>query len=237
MFANPVKLSPLALLAIACGGTEPPEALAPIQAARLLVFADPPGQSFEDSLEVQLSTNEPAEIYYTLDGTVPGDHAERYQGAIKIEAQTLLTFVARADDGSWSESVVELYKRERALVAPGIARRALALSNDNLFFGARPGEGEMRARVLIRSVGTEDTMLNFAGIGSTGGQFYEPEVFRLVTQLDYPVRMPPGATLELEVAYSPRPILRSAGLFIGSNDIRVEDGLHLVNLTGRIQPF
>jgi len=51
----------------------------------------PNGGSFDEPVEVSLSSDEPgAEIRYTLDGSVPGTSDPRYQGPIKITAPTVL---------------------------------------------------------------------------------------------------------------------------------------------------
>ena len=51
----------------------------------------PSGGSFEHSVDVSLTSDEPgAEIRYTLDGSVPGTSDPRYEGPIKLTAPTVL---------------------------------------------------------------------------------------------------------------------------------------------------
>jgi len=64
----------------------------------------PRGGTFEQPVEVSLSSDEPgAEIHYTLDGSVPGTSDPRYQGPIELSAATVLR--ARAYKDGFTRSI------------------------------------------------------------------------------------------------------------------------------------
>jgi len=65
----------------------------------------PSGGTFEQPVEVSLSSDEPgAQIHYTLDGSVPGTSDPRYQGPIKLAAPTVLR--TRAYKDGFTRSIV-----------------------------------------------------------------------------------------------------------------------------------
>ena len=73
--------------------------------------ATPSGGTYGSEQTVTLSSStENAEIYYTIDGTVPISSSPRYTSAIKISVDTTLTAIAVRADMDSSEIMVEEYK-------------------------------------------------------------------------------------------------------------------------------
>ncbi len=67
---------------------------------------EPQGGTFGGDRYVELSTETPdAEIYYTLDGSTPGDDDYRYDGLIELDEDTNIRTVAVADDTADSRVV------------------------------------------------------------------------------------------------------------------------------------
>ncbi|MGD8353726.1 MAG: chitobiase/beta-hexosaminidase C-terminal domain-containing protein, partial [Pseudomonadota bacterium] len=54
----------------------------------------PPGGSYSGRIRVKIEPSEPADIYYTLDGSVPTDSSMHYKGPITINKNTTLSFFA-----------------------------------------------------------------------------------------------------------------------------------------------
>jgi hypothetical protein len=54
----------------------------------------PPGGRYSGRIRVKIETSEPADIYYTLDGTVPDENSTRYEGPISIEKNAVLSYLA-----------------------------------------------------------------------------------------------------------------------------------------------
>jgi uncharacterized repeat protein (TIGR03806 family) len=66
----------------------------------------PSGGTFEQAVEVSLSSDEPgAQIRYTLDGSVPGTSDPIYQGPIKVDAPTVLR--ARTYKEGFTRSIID----------------------------------------------------------------------------------------------------------------------------------
>lgn len=229
--ASPVLLGPLAC------GPEPEEPLRTIQTSDFRVSASPRGQTFEGSISVALESDRPAQVYYTLGGASPtGEGAQLYEGPILLEEQSLLTFVGVTDDGVWSTPQVELYTKKEEARSATPQRRALSISTDILYFEARHGDDIQRRSLRIRSVGLERVRLSRVGIGvSQGGwAFYEPDVFTLEDPIADDHDLWPGQELELAVRYQPSETIRGAALYLQTDDTRVTDGLHVIQLWGRI---
>lgn len=54
----------------------------------------PPGGRYSGRIRVKIETSEPADVYYTLDGTTPDEKSERYEGPVSIEKNAVLSYVA-----------------------------------------------------------------------------------------------------------------------------------------------
>jgi hypothetical protein len=236
MDSRPLTLMvPCFVLAAGCGG-DPSAAGLDAHPGPLEVRADPPGGTFEGALHVEITASAPSRIFYTLDGSPPtGPSALEYDGPVAIEQAALLTFVAVDERGVWSNPRVELYAESRPSTPSAVPRRALALDRDAIFFHVEDGEAAPE-RVRLRSVGLEPVRVLMAGIASHAGGafFFEDGVFSLENPLPGPVALAPGEALELELRYRPTETLRGAALMVLSEDERTPDGVHVVQLWGRI---
>ncbi|TWI65541.1 chitobiase/beta-hexosaminidase-like protein [Desulfobotulus alkaliphilus] len=76
-----------------------------------LVSATPPGGRFADTLRVELSANEPADIYYTLDGTLPSEASLPYTEPLVFDETRTLRFIAVDRAGNLSAPVTETYTK------------------------------------------------------------------------------------------------------------------------------
>ncbi len=73
--------------------------------------ADPPGGAFTGVIEVTLVASEPADIFYTLDGSTPDTNSTPYTGPIVIEESTVLKAIAIDEAGNISDILTETYSR------------------------------------------------------------------------------------------------------------------------------
>jgi poly(hydroxyalkanoate) depolymerase family esterase len=71
--------------------------------------ADPASGTFNSSVDVQLSTNEPATIYYTTDGTTPTTSSPTYSGAFTFTTDTTLKFFSVDGSGNQEDTNTESY--------------------------------------------------------------------------------------------------------------------------------
>ena len=198
--------------------------------------ADPPGHTFQDSVDISLTSPETAEIFYTLDGSSPGEDGIRYRGPITLDHNALLTFVAK-DGALWSQQGSELYERKVETVAPELQARVLTVDDDNVVFSARRGEDVlMRRSVRIKSVGLQQVRLEgiFVDANPDSWSFWEPGIFEMESPQVLPEYLAPGESIDLVVTYTPTETLRTAMIFIVSDDQRTRDGTVRVSLAGRI---
>lgn len=231
-FLLTLVLSPL----VACGGEETPSSTESRRSA-LLVSANPPGGTYTEALEVTLDSGGVGDIYYTLDGTSPvGTDALRYEGALQISDQTLLTFTAVTESGVWSEPRKELYVVEPELVAPDPLGRVLSVDDDQIYFSAELGQEMLSQTVTVRSTGFDRVRIDRVFLSANPGSssFFEPGRFDLVGAPTEAMYLDPGATIELTVHYYPTNILRTAAIIIDSNEEKSRDGRVIINVLGRI---
>lgn len=80
----------------------------------LTANASPTGGLFNTPLDVVLTTNEPADIYYTTDGITPTPNSRKYNAPINIEITTLLRFIAVDNTGNQSPLYTENYTIDQA---------------------------------------------------------------------------------------------------------------------------
>ena len=74
-----------------------------------VVTADPVGGTFETAQTVSLTADEPATIYYTLDGVEPTAESTVYSEPIAISATTTLKYFATDTAGNSSAVVEQIY--------------------------------------------------------------------------------------------------------------------------------
>ncbi len=225
-----------ALILSACGGEEPNNPTE-IKRSSLTVAADPPGHTFQDSVDVVLTSGGGADIFYTLDGRSPlGSDGTLYQGPIRLDHNVLLTFVAKVGD-LWSEQGSELYERQVDTVAPKLQARVLTVDDDNVVFSARRGEdGPMRQSVRLKSVGLQQVHLEgiYVDANPDSWSFWQDGIFEIESPEVIPEYLSPGESIDLVVTYTPTETIRTAMIFVVSDNQRTSDGTVRVNLTGRI---
>lgn len=78
------------------------------------VSADPPGGTYGTPLDVTLTADEPATIYYTTDGSTPSPASATYMAPIALATTTTLRFLAIDSAGNMSRVVTETF----TIVAP-----------------------------------------------------------------------------------------------------------------------
>jgi regulation of enolase protein 1 (concanavalin A-like superfamily) len=79
-----------------------------------VVSANPAGGTFSTSQSVTLSANEPATIFYTIDGSTPTVSSTQYTGPLTFTATTTLRFLGRDTAGNVSTPVSHTYTRSAA---------------------------------------------------------------------------------------------------------------------------
>jgi len=72
-------------------------------------IARPPGGNYSGRIRVKLETSEPAEVFYTIDGTQPTVDSSRYKGPISVSKNLVLSFLAVDKVGNRSEVVDQRY--------------------------------------------------------------------------------------------------------------------------------
>jgi hypothetical protein len=92
-----------------------------------ITTVSPKGGLYFGKVKVTLTANEPAYIYYTIDGSVPTTNSAKFfnSGSIEISADTILKYFARDLAGNSEEIKTEEYKiiitSSKAISAPTVA--------------------------------------------------------------------------------------------------------------------
>jgi hypothetical protein len=190
--------------------------------APLEVKASPPGFMFNGSTTVELDASRPSEIFYTLNGGDPTKPtAMVYTGPIEVAETTLITFIAVAEDKTWSSPVAEFYESAPpSTPAPSFVQRGLQIDENNHFFAPRPGDTNLSTTFHVKSIGIQSVHINQISIGANpaGLAFYEDGAFTLDATYEN-IDLAPGKTLELTVHYAPTQTLRSAAIYIDSDEL------------------
>ena len=105
------------------------------------IIADPPAGAYNETKSATLSTNENADIYYTVDGTIPTPQSALYTGPVDISQTTVLSAISVDAAGNISpplilEYVIEQYVNVQAVndAGEGIAGiRAYAFTENNAY--------------------------------------------------------------------------------------------------------
>lgn len=229
MFGSAIALS-------ACGGPlEEDDGLNVVQSS-FRVRADPPGDMFAGPVTVTLHAEQPGTVYYTTDGSSPSEDGLVYDGPVRIEDNTLLTFIAVNDDGVWSEPNTELYEVRGVVIAPSQAQRMLNLSDSHVYFSARPGDDLLERRLTISSMGRNPVLIQsmYLGASRETGNFFENGVFRIENPIPDNTLLLPGESRQIVLTYRATDTLRTAALVFETDDPREEDGILQVQLSGRI---
>ncbi|TNF49651.1 hypothetical protein EP232_01270 [bacterium] len=71
--------------------------------------ARPPGGNYSGRIRVKLETSEPADVFYTTDGSPPTSDSSRYRGPISVSKNLVLSFFAVDKVGNQSEVVDQRY--------------------------------------------------------------------------------------------------------------------------------
>lgn len=143
----------------------------------------PAGDTFSDPVQVTLTTDEPATIYYTLDGSEPDINAEQYTTPLNISEDTSLGLMAIDEAGNQSASQTETYTFEAADIAVTIQTdkgrqlngvRVYAFTSSGSYTGnhaVTDGQGEAHFDPELFSEGTYQFRADYLG-----NQFWSVEV-------------------------------------------------------------
>ena len=94
-----------------------------------IVTASPTSSGFSTSLSVSLMTNQPATIYYTINGTTPTTSSPVYSGPILVTSTTTLKYFAVDFSGRTSAIGIQTYTYD------GIIPSITATPDQGLFYG------------------------------------------------------------------------------------------------------
>ena len=83
-----------------------------------VVTASPAGGQYPAGQQITLTSNEPAGIYYTRDGTAPSTSSTRYTGPITLTADFTLRFIGIDSAGNSSAPVAQTYTLAVVTVLP-----------------------------------------------------------------------------------------------------------------------
>ena len=101
-----------------CSATSYAQGAITIDRTAPTVAASPPGGTYTETQSVTLSASEPADIYYTTDGSDPTTAAFPYTLPIEIAETTTVKFMAVDGAGNQSEVVAETYTIEPSANVP-----------------------------------------------------------------------------------------------------------------------
>ncbi|MFO0726175.1 MAG: chitobiase/beta-hexosaminidase C-terminal domain-containing protein [Myxococcota bacterium] len=206
-----------------------------------MVRASPPGGEFAGSTTVQLLSmvSDQVEIFYTTDGSpATSKDAKPYDGPLTFDGTTLLSYIAKAPDGTWSSPTTELYVAKNAPASLRAVARAIRLQPDDvIFFAWKAGDPIPSEQVVHAvSVGTEPVAIQRVELGTDpqGGFFSDPSAFGVT--VTGPSLLLPGESIEIRVSYTPSEKLKSAQITIFSNELQ-GNGTTPLELWGRISPY
>jgi chitodextrinase len=142
-----------------------------------VVVADPPGGEYEGTVGVDLTSDEPATIYYTIDGTNPTTSSPVYSSTISITVNTTLKFFGRDAVGNTSSISTELYSiipaaaDTQAPTAPSnLSATAVSSSQINLSWTASIDNVGVTGYRVERCEGSSCS--NFTQTGTLSGTSY-----------------------------------------------------------------
>ncbi|MFC4024413.1 PHB depolymerase family esterase [Oceanobacillus longus] len=117
--------------------------------------ASPNGGTFYDSVRVELNTNEPATIYYTVDGTKPNVNSTIYMEPITITEDTTLKFFSQDSDGNTESIKQEAYIIE--MVTPGEQTIISSIGSEDGFVGRYTADGKSNLAIKVGDKGMYNT--------------------------------------------------------------------------------
>ena len=115
--------------------------------------ADPTGGTFSNPVSVNLSTDEPATIYYTLDGSTPTKNSTVYDGPVELTGNATLKFFSVDAAGNEESVQSETYTFDPDTAAPNTM--------------ADPGSGEYSQSVEVELLVSENATTYYTTDGST----------------------------------------------------------------------
>ncbi len=69
----------------------------------------PPGGEYSGRIRVKIETSEPADVFYTIDGSTPSENSLKYRGPITINSNTTLSYLAVDKVGNRSVRLSQRY--------------------------------------------------------------------------------------------------------------------------------
>lgn len=146
------------------------------------VVARPAGGSYSGRIRVKLETSEPADVFFTIDGSRPTERSERYRGPVNVTRNLVLSYLAVDGVGNRSEVVSQRYILDsdppRTAVDPdgGVFTGPIVVTMKTeagavthfTIDGSAPGKGSPVYSEPIRI--SRDTVLRFFSIDESGNR-------------------------------------------------------------------
>ncbi|MDQ0268568.1 extracellular catalytic domain type 1 short-chain-length polyhydroxyalkanoate depolymerase [Cytobacillus purgationiresistens] len=130
------------------GGEENPVPESPVTAAA------PKGGMYNASVQVTLTANKPANIYYTLDGTQPNENSAVYSNPISVSESATLKYFSIDANGN-RESV----KQEMYVIQPSSNDGTIltSIGNEDGYVGQLVADGKSNAAIKVGDKGMYNT--------------------------------------------------------------------------------
>ncbi|WP_270182223.1 extracellular catalytic domain type 1 short-chain-length polyhydroxyalkanoate depolymerase [Alkalihalobacillus sp. CinArs1] len=129
--------------------TDPSDPNAPV------TTASPSGGTYQDSVSVELSSNELVTTYYTIDGTIPTQSSQVYSSPIKITKDTTLKFFSVDSNGNAEKVKTENYLIETSI--PNDPTTIVSIGNEDGFVGQYTADGKGTSSVKVGDKGMYNT--------------------------------------------------------------------------------
>ena len=118
------------------------------------VVPRPKGGNYSGRIRVKLETSEPAQIYYSLDGSEVTNRSSKYRGPISVARNTVLSYFAVDKVGNRSKRVSQHYVLDRTPPTTS----------------ADPGEGVFSGPILVVLNTEENAVVRYTTDGTTPGE-------------------------------------------------------------------
>jgi hypothetical protein len=216
-YRSPLKLSKdtkVSFMAVDPAGNKSPVMTAEyvIDTQPPTVLPRPPGGNYSGRIRVKVEASEPADIYYTLDGTTPTEKSSSYRGPITIEKNTVLSYLAIDKVGNRTKPGTQKYILDstppKSAAQPpggtfsGEVKVSLVGEADSVIRyttdGISPSEASPQYKEAIRI--TKETVLKFYGTDDSGNR----EEIR-VERYSFDTT-PPSSRIEPAPGYFNRPV-------------------------------
>jgi hypothetical protein len=189
-----------------------------------ITTADPPGGTYDSEVSVTLTPNEPATVYYTMDGSTPDTGSAVYASAISISEDTTLKFFGVDTAGNEESVKTALYTITAGDETPPITTAAppggtydSAVSvtltpneSATVYYTTDGSTPDTGSAVYASAISiSEDTTLKFFGVDTAGNEESVKTALYTITAGDetppITTAAPPGGTYDSEVSVTLTP--------------------------------